>query len=168
MEIRYRAGESWLGKVLVGCREGRVCAILLGDSEEVLGAELGKKFRGAELVEDAGLEGIVGRVVGLVESPGMGPGKELVLDVRGTAFQERVWEVLRQIPAGETRTYTEVAALMGAPKSVRAVASACGANKLAVVIPCHRVVAANGGLAGYRWGVERKRLLLEREQRLEK
>src|SRR5207247_10899412 len=99
--------------------------------------------------------------VGLVEAPGVG--LDLRLDVRGTAFQQRVWQALREIPAGETVRYTELARRIGAPKSVRAVAQACGANRLAVAIPCHRVVRNDGALSGYRWGVERKRTMLGRE-----
>ena len=101
------------------------------------------------------------RVVGFVEAPGLG--LDLPLDVRGTAFQQRVWQALRDIPAGETASYTEIARRIGAPKAVRAVAGACAANVLAVAIPCHRVLRNDGGLSGYRWGVERKRALLERE-----
>ena len=101
------------------------------------------------------------RVVGLVEAPDVG--LSLPLDVRGTAFQERVWQALSRIPPGETANYTELARRIGAPRSVRAVAGACAANPLAVAIPCHRVVRRDGGLSGYRWGVERKRALLERE-----
>jgi AraC family transcriptional regulator of adaptative response/methylated-DNA-[protein]-cysteine methyltransferase len=110
---------------------------------------------------DAGFEQLVAKVVGMVEAPGLGV--DLPLDVRGTAFQQRVWQALREIPAGETVSYTDIAKRIGAPKSVRAVAQACAANPLAVAIPCHRVVRTDGGLAGYRWGVERKRALLERE-----
>jgi AraC family transcriptional regulator of adaptative response/methylated-DNA-[protein]-cysteine methyltransferase len=110
---------------------------------------------------DAGFEKTVATVVGFVEAPRLG--LDLPLDVRGTAFQQRVWQALREIPPGSTASYTEIAARIGAPKSVRAVASACAANAIAVAIPCHRVVRTDGGLAGYRWGVARKRALLERE-----
>ena len=112
---------------------------------------------------DAGFERLVAQVVGLVEAPGQAPAPELPLDVRGTAFQQRVWQALREIPVGQTASYTEIARRIGAPGAVRAVARACGANALAVAIPCHRVVRQDGALSGYRWGVERKRALLERE-----
>jgi AraC family transcriptional regulator of adaptative response/methylated-DNA-[protein]-cysteine methyltransferase len=139
-----------------------VCAILLGDDPQALACDLQDRFPAARLIgADAGFERLVARVVGFVEAPRLG--LDLPLDVRGTAFQQRVWQALRQVPAGQTLSYTELAARIGAPKAVRAVASACAANPLAVAIPCHRVVRADGGLAGYRWGVERKQALLTRE-----
>ncbi len=163
MEIRFAIGESSLGSVLVARSERGVCAIWLGDDPEALARELQDRFPRAELVGgDAEFEALVARVVGLVERPGLGA--ELPLDVRGTAFQQRVWEALRRIPAGKTVSYAEVAREIGAPGSVRAVAQACGANVMAVAIPCHRVVRTDGGISGYRWGVERKRELLERER----
>ena len=163
MEIRFAIGESSLRAVLVARSEGGVCAIWLGDDPEALARELQDRFPRAELVGgDAEFEALVARVVGLVERPGLGA--ELPLDVRGTAFQQRVWEALRRIPAGKTVSYAEVAREIGAPGSVRAVAQACGANVMAVAIPCHRVVRTDGGISGYRWGVERKRELLERER----
>jgi AraC family transcriptional regulator, regulatory protein of adaptative response / methylated-DNA-[protein]-cysteine methyltransferase len=112
---------------------------------------------------DPNFESLVARVVGFVEAPRLG--LDLPLDVRGTAFQQRVWQALRQIPAGATASYTDIARRIGSPTSVRAVAQACAANPLAVAIPCHRVVRNDGGLSGYRWGVERKRALLQREAR---
>ena len=124
--------------------------------------DLQDRFPGADLVGgDAAFEGLVARVVGFVEAPRLG--LDLPLDIRGTAFQERVWRALREIPAGETLSYAEVAQRIGSPKAVRAVAGACAANALAVAIPCHRVVRTGGDLSGYRWGVERKRSLLDRE-----
>ena len=124
--------------------------------------QLQDQFPKAELIGgDADFERVVARVVGFVESPG--PGLGLPLDVRGTAFQRRVWQALRAIPAGETASYREIAERIGAPKAVRAVGQACGANHLAVAIPCHRVVRTDGDLSGYRWGIERKRTLLARE-----
>ncbi|HET8666868.1 MAG TPA: methylated-DNA--[protein]-cysteine S-methyltransferase, partial [Terriglobales bacterium] len=111
---------------------------------------------------DAEFEQLVARVVGFIEAPAVG--LDLPLDLRGTAFQQRVWQALRKIPAGSTASYSEIARRIGVPKSVRAVAQACGANALAVAIPCHRVVRSDGELSGYRWGIERKQILLERER----
>ena len=163
-EIRFAVGQCSLGAVLVAESQRGVCAILLGDDPEALLRELQERFPRANLIGgDAAFEQRIAQVVGFVEAPRLG--LELPLDIRGTAFQRRVWEVLRQIPPGETLSYTEVARRIGAPKAVRAVAQACGANALAVAIPCHRVVRNDGGLSGYRWGVERKRALLERESR---
>jgi AraC family transcriptional regulator of adaptative response/methylated-DNA-[protein]-cysteine methyltransferase len=160
--IRFALGQSSLGAILVAASERGICSILLGDDPDALLRELQDRFPKAELIGgDAVFEKLVARVVGLVEAPGVGI--DLPLDVRGTAFQQRVWQALRAIPAGSTASYSEVAARIGSPKSVRAVAQACAANPLAVAIPCHRVVRNDGGLAGYRWGVERKRTLLARE-----
>jgi AraC family transcriptional regulator of adaptative response/methylated-DNA-[protein]-cysteine methyltransferase len=148
----------------VAASEVGVCAILIGDDPDALARDLQDRFPRAELIGgDPGFEQLVAKVVGLVEAPGLG--LDLPLDVRGTAFQQRVWQALRDIPAGRTVSYADLARRIGAPKSVRAVAQACGANALAVAIPCHRVVRNDGALAGYRWGVERKRALLERESR---
>ena len=129
-----------------------------------LARDLQDQFPKANLIGgDAGFERLVAKVVGFVEAPALG--LDLPLDVRGTAFQKRVWQSLRKIPVGSTASYTDIAKLIGSPKSVRAVAQACGANALAVDIPCHRVVRNDGALSGYRWGVERKRALLEKEAR---
>jgi AraC family transcriptional regulator of adaptative response/methylated-DNA-[protein]-cysteine methyltransferase len=139
-----------------------ICAIFLGDDPDSLARALQDQFPKANLIGgDAGFERLVAKVVGFVEAPALG--LDLPLDVRGTAFQQRVWQALRNIPAGSTASYTDVAKLIGSPNSVRAVAQACGANALAVAIPCHRVVRNDGALSGYRWGVERKRALLEKE-----
>ncbi|MGH8713576.1 MAG: bifunctional DNA-binding transcriptional regulator/O6-methylguanine-DNA methyltransferase Ada [Casimicrobiaceae bacterium] len=163
-DIRFAVGECSLGAILVAASARGVCAILLGDDPDALAHELQDRFPRARLIGgDADFERLVAQVVGFVEAPGLG--FDLPLDVRGTAFQQRVWQALRAIPAGETASYTDVARRIGAPKSVRAVGQACGANALAVAIPCHRVVRNDGGLSGYRWGVERKRALLEREAR---
>ena len=160
--VRFAVGECSLGSILVAQSERGVCAILIGDDPDRLVRELQDKFPRAELVGgDDDFERLVARVVGLVESPGLG--LDLPLDVRGTAFQQRVWQALRGIAPGRTATYGEIAARIGAPSAVRAVAQACGANPLAVAIPCHRVIRRDGGLSGYRWGAERKRALLERE-----
>lgn len=162
MRIRFALGECSLGAVLVASSEHGICAILLGDEPEALLRDLQDRFSKSELIGgDSDFEQTVARVVAFVEAPQLG--LDLPLDVRGTAFQQRVWQALREIPAGETASYTDIARRIGNPKSVRAVAQACAANPLAVAIPCHRVVKNDGGLSGYRWGVERKRVLLERE-----
>jgi AraC family transcriptional regulator of adaptative response/methylated-DNA-[protein]-cysteine methyltransferase len=161
-DIRFALGECSLGSILVAQSERGVCAIFLGEDPEQLARELQDQFPHAHLIGgDSQFEQRVAQVVGFIEAPGKG--LDLPLDVRGTAFQQRVWQALRQIPAGETASYTEIAQRMEAPKSVRAVAQACAANALAVAITCHRVVRTDGGLSGYRWGVERKRALLEKE-----
>ncbi len=162
--IRFAVGECSLGAILVAATDKGVCAILLGDAPEALVRELEDRFPKATLVGgDEGFEQWVAKVVGFVEAPALG--LDLPLDVRGTAFQQRVWRALREIPAGSTASYTEIAERIGAPKSVRAVGQACASNAIAVAIPCHRVVRNDGALSGYRWGVERKRALLEREAR---
>jgi AraC family transcriptional regulator of adaptative response/methylated-DNA-[protein]-cysteine methyltransferase len=145
---------------IIPCVQSDRC--LLGDKPGALVRELQDRFPRADLIgADKDFERLVARVIGFVEAPALG--LDLPLDVRGTAFQQRVWQALREIPAGATTTYTEVAARIGTPKSVRAVAHACASNAIAVAIPCHRVVRTSGALAGYRWGIERKRALLERE-----
>jgi AraC family transcriptional regulator of adaptative response/methylated-DNA-[protein]-cysteine methyltransferase len=160
--VRFAVGECSLGSILVAAGERGVCAILLGDDPETLVRDLQDRFPRAHLVGgDRDFEQVVATVVGFVEAPALG--LALPLDVRGTAFQGRVWQALRDVPAGSTTTYTEIAARIGAPKAVRAVAGACAANRLAVAIPCHRVVRRDGDVAGYRWGVARKRALLARE-----
>ncbi|MBV6417467.1 MAG: Bifunctional transcriptional activator/DNA repair enzyme Ada [Steroidobacteraceae bacterium] len=160
--MRFAVGQCSLGAILVAASARGICAILLGDDPQALTRQLQDQFPKAELIGgDADFERVVARVVGFVESPGQGLG--LPLDVRGTAFQRRVWQALRAIPAGETASYREIAERIGAPKAVRAVGQACGANHLAVAIPCHRVVRTDGDLSGYRWGIERKRTLLARE-----
>jgi AraC family transcriptional regulator, regulatory protein of adaptative response / methylated-DNA-[protein]-cysteine methyltransferase len=161
-EIRFAVGECSLGSILVARSERGVCAIFLGDDPDALTRELQDRFPRATLIgADPAFEDVVAKVVGLIEAPGTGV--DLPLDVRGTAFQQRVWRALRAIPAGSTASYREIARRIGAPRAVRAVAHACAVNPVAVAIPCHRVVRSDGGLAGYRWGVERKRELLERE-----
>ena len=161
-EIRFAIGECSLGSILVARSERGVCAILLGDDPDALARDLQDKFPRATLIGgDAEFEQLVAKVVGFVEAPGLG--LDLPLDVRGTAFQQRVWQALREIPVGSTASYSEIAARIGAPKSVRAVAHACATNRLAVAIPCHRVVRTDGTLSGYRWGIARKRQLLDRE-----
>jgi len=163
-EIRFAVGECSLGSILVAQSERGVCAILLGDDPDALARDIQDRFPRATLIGgDAEFETLVAQVVGFVEAPKLG--LDLPLDVRGTAFQQRVWQALREIPAGSTASYTEIAGRIGSPRSIRAVAQACAANPLAVAIPCHRVVRTDGELSGYRWGVERKRALLQREAR---
>ena len=139
-----------------------MCAIALGDEPDALVHDLEDRFPLAELVGgDTEFESLVARVVGFVEAPTLG--LELPLDIRGTTFQQRVWRALREIPAGATESYGAIADRIGSPKAARAVARSCASNPLAVAIPCHRVVRNDGGMSGYRWGVERKRTLLARE-----
>lgn len=160
--IRFAVGECSLGAILVAQSQRGICAILLDDDPDVLVRSLQDRFPRAQLIGgDAGFEQLVAEVVGFIEVPSLG--LNLPLDVRGTAFQERVWQALRDVPPGITVNYTDIAERIGAPKAVRAVAQACGANHIAVAIPCHRVVRRDGNLSGYRWGVERKRELLRRE-----
>ncbi len=161
--IRFGIGQCSLGAILVAASRQGVCAILLGDDPEALARDLQDRFPKASLIGgDAQFEQWMATVIGFVETPRVG--LDLPLDVRGTAFQQRVWKALRQIPVGTTATYAAIANRIGSPKAVRAVAQACGANALAVAIPCHRVVRTDQGLSGYRWGVERKRALLDLER----
>jgi AraC family transcriptional regulator of adaptative response/methylated-DNA-[protein]-cysteine methyltransferase len=161
--IRFAVGECSLGSVLVAASETGVCAIFLGDDPDALARDLQDRFPRARLVGgEAAFDQWVARVVGLVEKPALG--LDLPLDIRGTAFQVRVWEALRSIPPGSTASYAEVAKRIGRPKASRAVAAACAANPIAVAIPCHRVVRTDESLSGYRWGVERKAELLRRER----
>ena len=160
--IRFALGQCSLGAILVAATERGVCAISLGDDPEALLRELQDRFPKAELIGgDRAFEQLVAKVVGLIERPAQGVG--LPLDIRGTAFQQRVWTALARIPAGKTLSYSELARRVGMPNAVRAVASACAANKIAVAIPCHRVLRNDGAISGYRWGVARKRALLDRE-----
>jgi AraC family transcriptional regulator of adaptative response/methylated-DNA-[protein]-cysteine methyltransferase len=162
-EIHFAVAECSLGSILVAQSARGVCAIHLGDDADALVRQLQDSFPQARLIGgDRAFERVVANVIGYIEAPGAGI--DLPLDVRGTAFQQRVWQALRRIPAGSTATYAQIAARIGSPKSVRAVAQACAANTLAVAIPCHRVVRTDGSISGYRWGVERKRELLTREQ----
>ena len=161
--IAFVAAPCSLGWVLAAATERGVCAITLGDDPAALEAGLRARFPRARVEPgEGGSADLLARVVALVEA--LGAGVALPLDVRGTAFQEQVWRALRDIPAGETVSYGELARRIGAPRAVRAVAAACGANPTAVAVPCHRVVGADGALTGYRWGVERKRALLDRER----
>ncbi len=160
--IRFAVGACSLGSILVAATDKGVCAIMLGDDPNALVRDLQDRFPKAQLLGgDKDFEHLVAKVVGFVEAPALG--LDLPLDVQGTAFQQRVWQALRAIPSGTTASYTEIAERIGAPQAVRAVAQACASNAIAVAIPCHRVVRQDGALAGYRWGIERKRALLERE-----
>jgi AraC family transcriptional regulator of adaptative response/methylated-DNA-[protein]-cysteine methyltransferase len=161
-DIRFAVGQSSLGAILVASSVKGVAAILMGDDPEALVRNLQDRFPKARLIGgDADYEQLVARVVGFIEAPKIG--LDLPLDVRGTAFQQRVWQALKEIPPGKTVTYAEIARAIGAPKAVRAVAGACASNNIAVAIPCHRVVRSDGSPSGYAWGVERKRALIERE-----
>jgi AraC family transcriptional regulator of adaptative response/methylated-DNA-[protein]-cysteine methyltransferase len=161
-EIRFAVGETSLGTILVASSKKGVASILLGDDPNALLRELQDRFPKARLIgADRSYEALVARVVGFIEAPRLG--LDLPLDVRGTAFQRRVWQALQRVPIGQTVSYTEIARRIGSPNAVRAVAGACAANHLAVAIPCHRVVRNDGSLSGYAWGVERKQALLTRE-----
>ncbi|EWH00184.1 bifunctional DNA-binding transcriptional regulator/O6-methylguanine-DNA methyltransferase Ada [Halomonas sp. BC04] len=163
MNIRFALGECSLGTLLVAASEKGICAISLGNDPEELLREFQDRFANASLSPGGkDFDAWVARVVGFVEAPDIG--LSLPLDIRGTAFQQRVWQALTEIPVGATISYTELAERIGSPRAVRAVASACASNTIALAIPCHRVVRSDGALSGYRWGVERKRALLEREQ----
>lgn len=160
--IRYGVGVSSFGSVLVARSGAGICAILLGDDRQAVMSELRARFPTAGLRRgDRGFEKVVASVVGVVE--GRAARMKLPLDLRGTAFQRRVWQALRAIPAGATASYADIATRIGAPQAARAVAQACAANPLAVAIPCHRIVRRDGGVSGYRWGEARKRALLSRE-----
>ena len=161
--IRFAVGQCSLGAILVAATDKGVCAIEFGDDPEALVRGLQDRFPNARLVGgDERFERLVAKVVGFIEAPGKG--LDLPLDIRGTAFQQRVWTAIRDIPAGSTASYREIAERIGAPKAVRAVAQACASNDIAVAIPCHRVVRMDGSTSGYRWGVARKRALLAREK----
>jgi AraC family transcriptional regulator of adaptative response/methylated-DNA-[protein]-cysteine methyltransferase len=161
--IRFAIGECSLGSILVASSEKGVCAIFMGNDPDALARELQDRFPKANLVGgDREFEKLIAKVVGFIEAPKIG--LDLPLDVRGTAFQRRVWKELQRIPIGSTSTYSKIANRIGSPKSVRAVAQACGANAIAVAIPCHRVLRKDGDICGYHWGVDRKRALLAKEE----
>jgi AraC family transcriptional regulator, regulatory protein of adaptative response / methylated-DNA-[protein]-cysteine methyltransferase len=162
--IRFAIGECSLGSILVAATGQGVCAILLGDGPGPLVRELQGRFpKALPIGENRDFEQLVAKVVGFIEAPSLG--LDLPLDMQGTAFQRRVWQALRAIPVGQTVSYAEIAERIGVPKGAYAVGQACASNVIAVAIPCHRVVCKNGALAGYRWGIERKRALLQREAR---
>jgi len=163
-DIRFAVAQCALGAILVAQSDRGICAISLGDDPDALVRELQDRFPQARMTgDDPEFAQLVAKVVGFVEAPRIG--LDLPLDIRGTAFQVRVWQALRDIPAGRTASYADIARRIGAPASARAVAGACAANSIAVAIPCHRVVRTDGELSGYRWGVRRKRALLENESR---
>lgn len=162
MQVAYAFGSSTLGVVLVAATERGLCAVSLGDDQSQLLEELRTRFHAADIVAaDSAFDELVQQVVALVEAPSSGA--SLPLDLRGTAFQRRVWAALRRVPAGQTASYADIARAIDQPEAARAVARACAANPVAVAVPCHRVVRGDGSLSGYRWGVARKRALLERE-----
>ena len=161
-EILFSTGECVLGVVLVAKGERGVCAILLGDDADRLARDLRQRFPQARLRNGGSeLAPLLAKVASFLTAPAMG--LDVPLEMRGTAFQQRVWRALQEIPAGSTVSYTDVARRLGSPASAKEVGEACAANALAVAIPCHRVVRSDGGLAGYRWGVKRKHALLRRE-----
>jgi AraC family transcriptional regulator of adaptative response/methylated-DNA-[protein]-cysteine methyltransferase len=162
-KIRFALGQCSLGSILVAATEKGICAIALGDDPSALLNDLQDRFPQSELIGgDAKFEKLVAQVIGFVERPSTGC--KLPLDIQGTAFQQRVWQLLCRIPCGKTATYAKIACRLGQPSAVRAVASAIAANPIAVAIPCHRVIRTSGALAGYRWGIDRKQRLLAREQ----
>jgi AraC family transcriptional regulator of adaptative response/methylated-DNA-[protein]-cysteine methyltransferase len=163
LTLAWATAACPLGRVLVAATAKGVAMIAFGDDDRALEADLDARFGAAALVRDAeGLQPLLAQVVAAIEEPA--GAQAIPLDIRGTAFQQRVWAALRAIPPGETRSYGEIAAAIGAPRAVRAVASACAGNPVAVVVPCHRVLPKEGGIGGYRWGAERKRRLLQRER----
>ena len=160
--IRFAVGDCSLGAILIAATERGVCAILLGDHPEFLIHDLENRFPHANLVGgDPEFEALAVKAIDLVETPGNAV--DLPLDIRGTAFQQKVWSAIREIPAGATASYGQIAGSIGSAGAARAVAEACAANAIAVAVPCHRVVRADGSLSGYRWGVKRKQALLKRE-----
>ena len=160
--IQMAAAETPLGMLVIAATERGICAIELGDDAALLQTNLGERFAHAELsAASADVQGWLAELVAHIQQPQQS--LQLPLNVQGTAFQRRVWEALQTIPPGETRTYSQLALQIGKPQAIRAVASACGANKLAIAVPCHRAVRADGQPSGYRWGLERKKMLLKRE-----
>lgn len=167
MTIFFALDKCLLGIILIAQSKKGICAILLGDEPQPLQADLERRFPTAELIPgDSTFQKTVTQIIRAIEQPTLK--LDLPLDIRGTAFQQQVWQALQQIPVGETRSYTEIAEAIGSPKAVRAVAGACAANAIAGLIPCHRVVRSDGNLSGYRWGVERKQKLLQWEAKEEK
>jgi len=159
--LKVGFGDSVAGRFVVAVSEAKIVAIVLGDDRASLERDVQRRFRGAALTEDPALAALVGRVAAFIADPARAA--DLPLEPSGTEFQRRVWQALRQVPAGTTASYAEIAAKVGAPAAVRAVAQACAANPIAVAIPCHRVRRKDGALGGYRWGVERKAMLLRAE-----
>lgn len=166
--LGFALGACSLGEVLTAVSAKGLCLVMMADDKATLVREQARFFPNAHFQPDTGRDSVaaLARVIDLIEGRGDASNPGLTLDIRGTDFQKRVWHELQNLPAGQTLSYAQLAGRIGAPKAFRAVAGACGANRLAVIIPCHRVVAANGRISGYRWGVERKRSLLFRESRL--
>lgn len=162
-DIRFAVGTCSLGPLLVAQSDKGICAILMGDDSNQLALSLQQRFPQARRANDEALNALIAQVARFIESPATGWGAPL--DMQGSGFQQRVWQALMEIPAGTTASYTDVAKRIGAPTAVRAVAQACASNKIAVAIPCHRVVRSDGSVSGYAWGVRRKRALLDREAR---
>jgi AraC family transcriptional regulator of adaptative response/methylated-DNA-[protein]-cysteine methyltransferase len=166
MKLHVAIGDCLLGKLLVATNEQGICAVLLGDDRDSLLSDLAERFSFAKRDEaGAPMQTLLRQIVDEVHHPRSIP-QHIKLEPKGTAFQQKVWTALRQIPVGQTVTYKQLAERIGSPRAVRAVAGACAANPIAVLIPCHRVLRSDGGLSGYRWGVERKRALLARESSL--
>lgn len=162
--LRYAKAESSLGSFVAGMSDKGLVMVEFGEMNEAMRANLAARFPDATLIEDAaGLRDVVGHLADALEHPGSA--SDFALDLQGSAFELNVWEALRQIPAGRTSTYGEIAKKLGVPRQAREVGGACAANRLAVVVPCHRVVKKDGSISGYRWGVRRKRALIEREAR---
>lgn len=162
MLIDFTIRHSSLGHVLVATTDKGVCCVMLDDNPEALKRELRRRFPKDELIEKAKGGKTFSSVTDFVEKPRMN--LDVPLDVRGTPFQKKVWDALRDVPLGQTATYADIAKKIGMPKAVRAVAQACGANHVALAIPCHRIIRSDGALSGYRWGINRKATLLEREK----
>jgi AraC family transcriptional regulator of adaptative response/methylated-DNA-[protein]-cysteine methyltransferase len=160
--IHFVVGECSLGSILVASSVKGVCCVTLGDDPGHLLVDLKNRFKNAEIIGgDENFGSLIAQIAGFLETPRLE--LDLPLDIRGTAFQQRVWQALRKIPSGSTASYSDIARMIGSPNSVRAVAGACAANPIALAIPCHRIVRSDGHLSGYRWGIERKRILLARE-----
>jgi AraC family transcriptional regulator of adaptative response/methylated-DNA-[protein]-cysteine methyltransferase len=166
--LRFALGACSIGRVLTAVSAKGLCLVMMADDDEALRRDFAGYFPDAERVQDSGKESghALDALIGLIEGQGVDAASSLALDIRGTDFQKRVWRELQNVPPGETLSYAGLARRIGAPTSFRAVAGACGANRLAVIVPCHRVVASDGKLSGYRWGAERKRWLLAREMRM--
>jgi AraC family transcriptional regulator of adaptative response/methylated-DNA-[protein]-cysteine methyltransferase len=167
MTIYFALDKCSLGTILVAQSEKGICAVLLGDETQYLLDDLQQRFPKATIVAgNSSFQKTIAQIINVIEQPQLT--LALPLDIRGTLFQQRVWQALQKIPAGETRSYSEIAKAIGSPKAVRAVAGACAANAIAVIIPCHRVVRSDGNLSGYRWGLERKQKLLQQETKHDK
>lgn len=161
MTIKYEVGQSFLGLILVAKSEKGICALFFGDDEMDLVQELQHQFPHTEIIIDTSISTDIKKIISFTDNPTQEI--SLPLDINGTEFQHKVWKALQDIPYGKKVSYTDIATKIGAPQSFRAVANACGENKISILIPCHRVVRSDGSISGYRWGVERKIELLKRE-----